>query len=208
MRLSSASFNRLLNHMGQSFGWRRSYACPCVNPHSGQAKPNCPVCAGKGRLWDGARDGIAGVISRDQMKNFAAFGVWDAGDIMLSIPSDSLLYQIGQFDRVLANNRSEPFSLNFVRGTNDLVRFPIIAVDRAYYLSGDVPVELDVLGVLPDGRIQWGASAPPVGVTYSVTGRRTPEYFCYQELPADRPMHHGEPLPRRIVLRRFDLFGR
>lgn len=209
MRLSSRRFNRLLNQVGQDFAWRRSYACPCLNPNSGAAKPNCPLCGGKGRAWEQAVSGKAGIVGRDQMKNFAVFGMWDAGDIMLSIPSDSPLYAIGQFDRVMAINRSEPFSLNLVRGNNDLIRFPILSVERVFWLdpTGQA-VDADSVSLLPDGRLQWGAVAPPVGITYSVTGRRTPEYFCYQELPADRPMHFGEPLPRRVTLRRFDLFGR
>ena len=208
MLLSPRRFNRLLNHMGQDFDWRRAYACPCVNPQSGAARHNCPHCAGKGRLWAGAVTGRAGIVGRDQMKNFAVFGMWDAGDIMLSIPSDSPLYGIGQFDRVVALNRSEPFSLNLVRGQNDLIRFRPLSIERVFWLVGDVPTDAGPVELLPDGRLQWGGAAPPMGATYSVTGRRTPEYFCYQELPADRPMHYGAPLPRRVTLRRFDLFGR
>lgn len=208
MRLSPKAFNRHLNMMGQDFGWRRSYACPCINPNSGQAKPGCKHCQGKGRLWDAAVAGKAGIVGRDQMKSFATFGVWDAGDIMLSIPSDSPLYAIGQYDRVAALNRSEPFSLNLVRGMNDLIRFPILSVERVFWLANDEPVDADPVTVLPDGRIAWTGQQPPMNVTYSITGRRTPEYFVYQELPADRPIHFGEPLPRRVQLRRFDLFGR
>lgn len=208
MRLSPKRFNRHLNHMGQDFAWRRAYACPCVNPHSGSPKPACPNCAGKGRLWDAAVEGKAGIVGRDQMKAFAAFGMWDQGDIMLSIPSDSPLYGIGQFDRVAASNRSEPFSLNLVRGVNDLIRFPILSIERVFWLVNEVPTDASPVSLLPDGRIQWGELAPPINATYSVTGRRTPEYFCYTELPADRPMHFGETLPRRVALRRFDLFGR
>ena len=208
MRLSPRRFNRLLNHMGQEFAWRKAYACPCVNPHSGAATHNCPHCAGKGRLWAGAVTGKAGIVGRDQMKNFAVFGMWDAGDIMLSIPSDSPLYGIGQFDRVVAVNRSEPFSMNLVRGQNDLIRFKPLEIERVFWLANNQIVDADPVSLLPDGRLLWGAVAPPMGVAYSVTGRRVPEYFCYQELPADRPMHFGEPLPRRVTMRRFDLFGR
>ena len=34
-----------------------------------------------------------------------------------------------------------------------------------------------------------------------------PEYYCFQEIPIDRPEHSGAALPRRVALRRFDLFG-
>lgn len=200
--------------MGQDFGWRRAYACPCVNPHSGAAKSNCPLCNGKGRTWDDEVPGKAGIVGRDQMKDFASFGVWDQGDIMLSIPSDSPLYAIGQFDRVSATNRSEPFSLNMIRGMNDKIRHKIIEIERVFWLNPAATGVDDaiIVGGIPtlqsDGSLVWAEDPPPPGVTYSLTGRRVPEYFCYIDLPSDRPMHFGKPLPRRVVLRRFDLFGR
>lgn len=208
MRLSPGSFNRTLNQMGQSFSWRRSYACPCISKTSGQAKPNCPNCSGKGRLWGGAIEGSAGIVSRSRMRDFASFGIWDQDDIMLSIPSDSPLYDMGQFDRISALNRSEPFSLNLVRGMNDVIKFPILSVDRAFYLENDIIRELIIPTVNENGSISWGAHPPPAGVTFSLTGRRAPEYFVYKELPTDRPLHFGQKLPRRVALRRFDLFGR
>lgn len=208
MRLSPGSFNRMLNQMGQVFVWRRSYACPCINKNSGQAKPNCPNCSGKGRLWGGSVEGNAGIVSRSRMRDFASFGIWDQDDIMLSIPSDSPLYDIGQYDRVAALNRSEPFSVNLIRGLNDVIKFPILSVDRAFYLENDVIRELTLPKVNENGTLSWGSSPPPNGVTFSLTGRRAPEYFCYKELPTDRPLHFGQKLPRRVALRRFDLFGR
>lgn len=208
MRLSATAFNRMLNQMGQSFSWRRSYACPCINKNSGQANPRCPHCSGKGRLWGAAVVGDAGIVSRSKMREFAAFGVWDQDDIMLSIPSDSPLYGMGQFDRIAALHRSEPFSLNLIRGLNDEVKFPVLSVDRAFYLENDLIRDMPLPTVNEDGSLTWSGGLPPAGVTYSISGRRAPEYFCYQELPTDRPLHFGERLPRRVALRRFDLFGR
>jgi hypothetical protein len=210
MRLTGAAFNRMLNQMGQSFSWRKSFACPCISKNSGQAKPNCPHCSGKGRLWGPPVEGDAGIVSRSKMRDFATFGIWDQDDIMLTIPSDSPLYDMGQFDRVAALNRSEPFSLNLVRGLNDQIKFPILSVDRVFWLNvEDSSIHEGSLPTVNDnGTLSWGAGAPPAGVTFSLTGRRAPEYFCYQELPTDRPMHFGEKLPRRVALRRFDLFGR
>jgi hypothetical protein len=209
MKLSPAAFNAHLNHLGQDFTWRKAYACPCVNPHSGAAKPNCPHCDGKGRLWDAPAVGKAGIVGRDQLRKFAVIGLWDQGDIMLSIPSDSPLYAMGQFDRVTATNRSEQFSMNFVRGLNDRIRHVIIAIERVFWIgSGDVLVEGNIPAIGADGTLTWADGAPPPNTTYSITGRRRPEFFCFNEIPADRPLHFGEPLPRRVVLRRFDLFGR
>ena len=208
MNLVSSEFNSLLNHVGQDFTWRRAYACPCINPRSGAAKPSCPHCDGKGRLWDAPMPGKAGIVGRDQLRKFADFGLWDQGDIMLSIPSNSPLYAMGQFDRIAALNRSEPFSANLIRGLNDTLRFPVLSVDRVFWLDGEHIRDVALPVVNEDGSLTWADGAPPAGATFSLTGRRTPEYFVYQELPTDRPLHFGEPLPRRVTLRRFDLFGR
>lgn len=209
MRLNPKAFNRMLNDMGQRFAWRRAFACPCINPHSGAPKPGCPYCHGKGRAWGDPVEGVAGVVGRDQMREFAQFGIWDAGDVMLSIPSDSPLYDIGQFDRVVALDRSEPFSMTLVRGRNDRLREPLVEVERAYWIDdSDKIVEGRIAGIGPNGVIQWDGVPPPMGEQFSITGRRRPEYFVYQDLPFDRPHHKGAPLPRRVVLRRFDLYGR
>lgn len=208
MRFSPSAFNRFLNDIGQDFSWRKAFACPCVNPNSMQAAPNCPVCGGKGRAWTDAAVGRSGVAGRDAMKEWAQFGLWDAGDVVLSIPSDSILYDMGQYDRVLMLNRTEPFSMNMIRGMNDLIRFPVVSVDRVFWIAGGAIVEGEIPAVLPNGMLDWAGNAPPHGVTFSLTGRRTPEYFVYQDMPMDRPHHAGMKLPRKVVIRRFDLYGR
>lgn len=208
MRFSARAFNSFLNGVGQDFSWRKAFACPCVNPNSMQASPTCPVCNGKGRSWESAVTGRAGVAGRESMKQWAQFGLWDAGDVMLSLPSDSPLYDMGQFDRVLMLNRTEPFSINMIRGMNDIIRFPVVSVDRVFWIVGGAIVEGALPTVLPNGVLDWGASAPPMATNYSLTGRRVPEYFVYQDLPMDRPHHAGMRLPRKVVIRRFDLYGR
>lgn len=208
MILASGKFNTLLNGYAQSFLWRKGYACPCVNPNSGQPKVGCTTCGGKGRFWSSATPGMAAVMGRDVAKKQAGFGLWDQGDIMLSIPSDSELYALGMYDRLEAVNRTEPFSMNFVAGINESLRFSPVSIDRVIYLDGtNQLVECDIPVINTDGTLTWGTIKPPVKTTYSMTGRRKPEYFAYDELPLDRAHHNGEPLPRRIVVRRFDLFN-
>lgn len=207
MRLDPLKFNALLNGIGQQASWRRSFACPCVNPHSGHARADCAVCRGLGRSWAGAMPGIVAVAGRDVQKNWAAFGRWDAGDVVISIPSDSALYGIGEFDRVVLENRTEPFSLNVVDGYNDMSRMIVVSVERVFWLDEAGAVVEGALPVVqPDGSLSW-PSPPPDGVTYSVTGRRKAEHYVFYEMPADRPHHAGAALPRKVVLRRFDLFG-
>lgn len=209
MRLQPEAFNRLLNDIGQRFSWRRAFACPCISPTSGAPRHDCPHCLGKGRAWSSPIEGVAGVVGRDLMRDFAEVGVIDAGDVMLSIPSDSPLYEVGQYDRMVALNRSEPFSQVLVRGRDARLRLPVLSIERATYINASgALVEIAPPSVSPDGLLTWGADAPPAGAQVSLTGRRRPEFFVYQDLPFDRPHHFGRRLPRRVVLRRFDLYGR
>lgn len=209
MKLSAKAFNRHLAHLGQSFSWRPGYACPCVSRDSGQPNPNCNHCEGKGRQWGAAVPGTAGVVSQAKLRQYEAFGPFDKDDVMLSIGSDSPLYPMGQYDRAEALNRSEPFSMALVRGLNDVIKFPVISLTRAFLINAqDAIVELALPTVNANGTLNWNGTPPPAGINYSLTGRRRPQYFCYLELPTDRPMHHGEPLPRKVILRRFELLDR
>lgn len=209
MRFSPQNFNNLLNKRAQRFLFSKGYACPCLNPNSGQALYNCAHCSGKGRVWGVAVGGSAAVVGRDVVKKRVDFGTWDAGDIMLSIPSDSPIYAMGQFDRLVAVDRSEPFSINFVAGVNEVMRFIPVSIDRVFWLDsvtnnfveGDIPI------INADGTLTWGTICPPAKTTYSLTGRRRPEYYCYNENPLDRPHQQGSALPRVVSARRFDLFG-
>jgi hypothetical protein len=68
-----------------------------------------------------------------------------------------------------------------------------------------------VLPIVTGGdSLTWSeeGGCPPAGVQFSVTGRRQQEYYIFRDLPQDRAHHGGAALPRRVVARRFDLFGR
>lgn len=218
MQLSPVRFNRFLSRIGQDLSWRPSSACPCVQAYSGGADANCTHCDGKGRLWGTAVATSAGIVSRDILRQAAPMAILDAGDVMLVIPSNEPVYAIGEYDRVLMVDRSEPFSFNLIPGNNRL-RFDPISIDAITWI--DEEGEL-VSGTLPtgwaNGTLTWDEPDPPTeeppalilppeGATVAITGRRHPEYFCWLTLALDRPHHRGEPLPRRVILRRFDLFG-
>lgn len=211
MNLNPDDFNTFLNGIGQYFYWRKSYACPCVNQATGSPRVDCLQCDGKGRLWVAPVKATAGVSGQSVQRKWANFGQYELGDCVISVGSDSPLYTIGQFDRVLVENSDEQFSLSLVRNArNERIRFPVICIERVFWLNdaqdiveGGTP-ELDEEGALswPDG------GEPPDKKQYSISGRRQVEYFCWGQLPSSRNEHHGEPLPVKCVLRRFDLFGR
>lgn len=207
MSFDPAEFNAHLNEMGQDTLWRRAHACPCVNPSSGQPKPNCKHCFAKGRMWEGEVAARTGVAGGGAHKQWANFGISATGDVVVSVPSDSPLYAIGPYDRVLFLNRTEPFSQNVVKGVNERINFPVVALEKVLYLQDDQLVDAELPMILPDGKLDWSGVEVPDGVTFSITGRRRAEYFCMPDTPFDRPHHAGAALPRKVVLRRFDLYA-
>lgn len=214
MHLDSGAFNQFLADIGQQTEWRQSYACPCRNPNTGAADPRCPSCAGKGYTWVAGRPGVVGMAGQRTQDQWAKSTRWQEGDIVVTIPSDVPMYAIGLMDRVLMMNSQDRFSVVLTRGApNERFVFTPASIERAYWLDPQtkLPVNAGSLPVVqPDGRLAWmaGPGSPPLGTSYSITGQRRSEYFCFGEMPSNRNMHSGEPLPRKVVLRRWDLFGR
>jgi hypothetical protein len=109
-------------------------------------------------------------------------------------------------------NATDKFSKPLVRGGNpERLLFVPERIDRVFWKD---PIDQHLVeGSLPtiddSGVPSWsGAGAPPAGVTYSLTGWKYSEYFVFGDFPANRNMHQGMRLPKRVVLRRWDLYGR
>lgn len=214
MRLSPGRFNKWIANIGQRCTWRRSYACACVNPASGAPDPKHVLCAGKGRIWNDPIETVCGVSKQDVTPELIAAGLFDSGDLQLTIPSSSPMWAgAGRFDRVVLLNSTDVFSQPFTRGApNEKIIFTWEKIDRCFWLhpvsrtvvEGGIPV------VAANGTLSWpgGVGEPPPGVTYSLTGTRFDEYYCLDNLPSDRNEHSGATLPKRVVMRKFDLFGR
>jgi len=208
MQLNPSDFNNLLNFIGQTFAWRKSYVCPCVVPATNSPQPACPHCHGKGFLWTAAVTGTAGVPSQKVQREFAKLGQWESGDMMLTVGSDSPLYAMGERDRVMQMNGDDPFSINLRKGHNDKLPWTVKQIDRVFWIVGAALVEGGIPVQQPDGSLLFTTGAPPAGMAYSVTGKKYSEYFVFQEFPTDRGHHFGARLPIRVQLRKFDLFGR
>lgn len=212
MRLSPTRFNRFLNKIGQSVSWQRASDCPCRDSSSGAARYNCANCHGTGVLWADPATGVVALTGQKLQLAWAQFGLWEQGDVVVSLPSDSPVYAMGQFDRVRFLDSSRPFSSVLThRDAGDTLGPGVTVIDRVFWLDQDEAIVEPALPALDTvtGNLDWsGTTAPADGQQFSVTGRRQPEYFCWGEYPQDRAHQHGDALPRRVVLRRFDLFGR
>lgn len=210
MRLNPQAFNRHLDHMGQVVSWRQAYACPCKNPHSGAADTKCPQCFGKGWLWTAALEGVVGVPNQKTQREWAQYGMWESGDMVVSIPENSPVYEIGQADRIVMLNATDRFSLTLTHGaqTERLIGM-IEKVTRVFWLDAQKNiVEGGIPAVADNGTLTWSSGEPPAGKQYAINGTRFNEYFCWGPYPSDRNEHKGARLPRRVVLRKFDLWGR
>ena len=212
MYLSPQRFNRWLLKIGQQLIWRRSYACACVNPTSGAADPKHQLCNGKGRLWAAGVETVAGVVHQASDASMIQSGQFDAGDMLMSVPENSPMWDMGRFDRVLMKNSTDVFSLPLKRGApNERVTFTVKSLIRAFKLDPvtrlDVDLPLPVIDV--NGFVTWpNNDGPQDGETYSLTGERYDEYYVFRNYPSDRGEHSGARLPKRVQLRLFDLFNR
>lgn len=212
MKFNPAAFDRFLANIGQRVLWRRSYACACVNPASGQPDPKHALCGGKGRIWDSPIPTVTGVASQKVQLQWAQMGMFEVGDMVLSIPQSSPLWECGSFDRITALDSTDVFSQPLVRGAPaERLLFQPASVDRCFWLHPTLrtPVDGAPPAVDAEGRLSWPAGGePPAGTTYSLTGTKHTEYFIWGEFSSDRNQHSGMRLPRRVVARKFDLFNR
>lgn len=210
MKLNPAEFNRHIAHMGQQVTWRRAAACPCRNPNSGASDPRCPHCAGKGYMWAGAISGVVGITGTKTQREWAQFGTYESGDSVVTIPGDSPLYEMGQFDRVALLNATEQFSLPLVHGAvKERLVGRIQAVARVFWIDDQKQIiEGGIPTVKEDGTLSWTTGEPPEGRQFTISGSRFLEYYCFGPFPSSRNAHQGARLPRLVVLRRFDLWGR
>jgi len=214
MRLNPAAFDSFLGgNIGQRVNWRKGNPCPCFNPTSGAALPGHALCAGKGWIWDAPIDSKAGVTQQKVTREWAAFGQWEAGDAILTIPSSSepMYSGAGRFDRIELLNSMDVFKLTLIRGQNDRILLPVVNFSRVFWLDPANNATI-IEGGLPivdaQGNLSWTAGEPPQGTQYSIAGQRYTDYFIWFNLPSDRNEHFGATLPKKLPLRRFDLFGR
>ncbi len=201
--------------MGQSMTWAQAAFCPCRSVDTGSARAGCPICGSRGVLWAAPVPSVAGLSGMKAQRQWERFGEFEGGDVVISVGSNTPLYAAGENDRIVFLQSSEAFDLVLDAAGTDKLQFTVIACDRCFWLTpnngqpvavveGTPPVQ-DATGVLT-----WpgGIGQPPAGVQYSVRGRKLPEYFLFKDFMQDRSHFSGLALPRRCVLRKFDLFGR
>lgn len=212
MRLNPGAFDGFLSGIGQRVAWRRSYACACANPDSGAPDPKHALCNGKGRLWVDPIETVVGVTRQQVNAETAASGMYENGDMTVTIPQNSPMWECGRFDRIMLLNSTDIFSKPMTRGApNERLLFSVESLVRAFVLDPITRVDVDIPLPVVDanGNVSWPANnGPAPGVKYSLTGVKYDEYFIFTQYPSDRNEHSGARLPKRLMARAWDLFGR
>jgi len=213
MRFNPGAFDSFLTGIGQRVTWRRAYSCACMNQESGAPDPKHALCNGKGRLWDPAVETVTGVASQQTTMQWMQSGQYETGDMVMSIPQASPMWNAGQFDRIVMLNSNDIFSLALKHGApSERILFTVQTVMRCFWL--DPITRLVVEGGLPvidaNGNLSWpgGVGEPPPGMTYSLTGQKYDEYFVWGKYPSDRNEHQGMRLPKRLIARKWDIYNR
>lgn len=214
MRLAPSEFNSLIQTLGQTILYRPAVMCPCRDPHSGAAQPDCPTCHGRGVFWRKGETTYLGLTGLKQAREFRDFGLLDSGDVVLTIPSDSAAYLCGENDQFMLVQSDQPWTGIFTRGEPD-ERYPpgvfkVLDVVGLTVAREPQDYALPSLPSLENGGVPtWPATGgPAVGQQYSIRARRRPTFFLLRDLPSSRSHHGGAALPRRVAARALDLFGR
>lgn len=212
MRFNPGAFDAFLANIGQRVAWRRAYSCACVNPDSGAPDPKHLLCHGKGRLWVAPVETVVGVTRQNVTAEMVASGMYESGDMTVTIPQNSAMWDAGQFDRILLLNSTDVFSKPMKRGApNERLLFTVESIMRAFVLDPNTRVDVDIPLPVVDanGNISWpNGDGPAPGAQYSLTGIKYDEYYVWQNYPSDRNEHSGMRLPKRLQARKWDLFGR
>lgn len=209
LQLSPLAFANFLSFIGQDVAWRSSRMCPCANPDTGLVLANCPLCAGKGRIWASPITGKTGVAGQSARREWIDAGKYEEGDEILTIAFNSPLYAAAEGDRLSMINATNRFSVLLVAGTPAAkVFFSVVSLTSASIKVDDTLVDIPLPTIAGNGAVTWSSGQVDAGVVVTLAGTKRPEYFVAAQLPQVRPMHSGALLPIKIVARRFDLFAR
>ena len=217
MHFSPQAFDMFLGRNGvlkQDYGWYKADVCPCIDRHSGASNPGCQLCFGKGRVFATPIIGVAALAGAKTQREWAQFGVYEQGDVVVTISEESPIYEIGQYDRVTAYDSSLHFSevLRHDGGPKERLFFSVRSVTRVFWLTDNQSKIVDggIPLVAPNGTLSWpdGQTPPPAGAAYTIAGTKFIDYFCFGPYQQNRMMNQGSRLPRKVILRDFDLFNR
>jgi hypothetical protein len=117
---------------------------------------------------------------------------------------------MGQNDRVVMLNATEHFSQTLIHvHPTERLTGTVESIIRVFWLDAQKKlIQGGIPTVADNGRLTWDSLEPPAGTQYGVSGVKFSEFYCWGNYPSNRNEHQGARLPKRVVLRKFDLWGR
>ena len=200
--------DQMLNNLGQDATWELAEVCPCKSTRTGGANVTCQVCNGNGLVWNVAIQCRVALEAMSSQREFAMLGMWEKGDIMISLPTDSAAYGAGEWDRFTLLNSTLRIDQVLMKGTNDTLKYSaIVSIESLWAIVAGMRTDFTqgIHFTLNGNVITWLGTPIPIGTQYSVLYVTHPQYFCYRDLVMDR-QHGSQNLPRKVHARLMELF--
>jgi len=199
--MNGSSFDRLLQGpLGSEVVYERAYLCPCTT-EEGEATWKCPVCGGKGRVWDQAstpfKIGVTTLTARALAGIQQRFGQGMTGDATLSIPGAAPCWGIvREGDRFTVTKALAPVEWSLAPGR--VIKLPFLAQDlEARVLDPSGPGFQVVVAPGPDA-----AGAVQVAVPTVLTFKAPQRYEVVKDLAQMRAFAPG--LPKKLLVKLID----
>lgn len=205
-------FDALIRDQGSKIRYEMVSLCPCYYGRidSGQKDPNCRDCENGYYVFDSVEI-FAYIESTSLQKQFAQYGVWEAGLAKMYTPAKledgKTEFYIGYFDKITILDFLETYSEVVERGVGDTDYLSFKALDvRCLETRGKKKYQLDIdFKIDENGNIKWISVNQPtynldrgVGEAYTISYMRNPVYRVLDLAEENRFVLSG-------VKNRFDL---
>ena len=199
--MNGVNFDRLLTGpLSSEVIWERCFKCPCVTSE-GIPTRSCPVCSGKGQVWDQPstpfRCGVTGLTARALAGIQQRFGPGTTGDASLSLPGCAPCWPVVKDgDRFTVIGALAPVEWSLAPGRP--IRLPFLASGlEARVLDPASPGFFVAVPPAPDEAGSVQVSVPTV-LSFMAPQR----YEVVKDLSQVRAF--GSRLPKKLLVKLLD----
>lgn len=196
--------NSFIKTRGETLTFYQGRSCDCAR--FGHPQSSCVYCQGTGFVVGAGVEVVFLVTGVKSHLKFIEAGILEAGDLILTIPTDSAYLEVVKpGDRLKLNLRRETREEVLARGedTKDVLREAHV-VSVGSITQGATTYEAEDDYEVSGNEITWVGSAPAAGSKYTVNYKYNPVYVVFNELPFTRTSK-GTLLPRRLGMQKLEL---
>ena len=178
---TTGTFDSLIENHGLDLKLYHGIRCPCLDPETGQADPNCSYCT-NGWQYYGKEEIIGVVQAINAEKQFAETGGFLLGSMMLTVKAET---NLAYHDRLVHMDSVITHSEVITRDEDGLVdsaRFPIIDTLRVIGKNGVIYQSGTDFSIDSGGNVEWleTGEKPTAGDYYSIAYQMNPTWLCMQ----------------------------